>query len=512
MKIERKRVIVVGGGVGGLATANLLAAAGARVSVYEKDKQLGGRMGVHIEQGFKFDTGPSWYLMPRVFEHYYDLLGKRVQDEYNLTRLKPAYKVFFEHRQPLTVHGDLERDMDSFESVEIGAGQALRKYVHSARKTYEIALSYFLYTNFESIRDVLKPEVLVRGFSLLRLLMLPVHTYVSRYVRSKVLQQILEYPMVFLGSSPFTAPAMYSLMSALDFDEGVYYPQGGMYEVVKSLVRIGREKGVDYVSGVEIEEILVSGGTARGVRTVDGEEVLADIVISNADLHHTETKLLSDAASRTYPESYWRKKEPGISALLVYIGVKGPLPQLQHHNLFFVDTWRENFSAIYDESRMPQPASLYVCCPSKSDVTVAPNDSENLFILVPIPASITLSDAEQEGFVRDYLAQFASMAKINDFTQRVVVKRVFGPDDFRTRYYSWEASALGLSHRLSQSAVFRPRTKSKKVKNLYYVGGSTAPGIGVPMCLISAELVYKRIIGERRGGRVVAPSASRRSK
>lgn len=495
----KPKMVIIGAGIGGLATANMFAKAGYEVHVYEKNDQLGGRAGEKIAEGFRFDTGPSWYLMPGVFEHYFSLFDVSVKDELELQKLTPAYKVFYESHKPLTITGDATIDRELFESEEKGAGEALDSYVRESNEIYQLALKHFLYTNFSDPRDLLKKEVLLRSGTLLKLLTTSVHKRVASFVDSQPLQQILEYPMVFLGSSPFTAPAMYSLMSALDFKEGVYYPKKGIYSIITLLRNIGNSLGVVYHQGSDVERIITEGGYATGIRLTDGQVIDADIVISNADLHHTETRLL-EAGDQSYPEKYWQKKESGISALLLYLGVKGELPQLEHHNLFFVDNWESNFESIYADKDIPKSASLYVCKPSATDQDVAPEGTENLFVLVPLPTGLTLSPKEKDLLAKRFTKQLATSIKQPNLAKRIVYQEVFGPDDFESTYNAWEGTALGVSHLLKQSAFWRTPNKSKKVKGLYYVGGNTMPGVGLPMCLISAELVYKRITGDRRGG------------
>ncbi len=496
-----KHVVIIGAGIGGLATANLLAKAGYSVSVYEKNAAPGGRAGLLERDGFRFDTGPSWYLMPDVFKHYFELLDRDVSAELDLVRLSPAYKVFFESQPPLTITSNIDTDAATFESIEAGAGAQLRKYVADGDIVYQLSLRHFLYSNFTSLFDFLKRDILARSLSLLHRAVTPIDRYVSGFVHDQRLKQILEYPMVFLGTSPFAAPAIYSLMSALDFREGVFYPRGGMFTIIERLVSIGESLGVTYHFNAPVNHIKTQDGIAVGIQLSDGQEVVADIVISNADLHFTETKLL-DTSDQSYPQAYWQKKQAGPSALLMYLGVKGTLPTMEHHNLLFVDSWEQNFKDIYIDKRNPSPASIYVCKPSASDDTVAPDGHENVFILVPLPPDATVDDTDIESLADQYIAQFSQMTGINDFAERIVSRELFGPNDFRTKFHAWQATALGPSHILKQSALFRTSNKSKKVKNLYYVGGSTTPGIGLPMCLIGAELIYKRLAGDSRGGPV----------
>lgn len=496
----RKKVVIIGAGIGGLGTANLLAKAGFEVHVYEKDAIAGGRAGKKVEKGFTFDTGPSWYLMPEVFAHHYALLDESVDDWLQLRKLSPAYKAFFESGDPVVVTGNLKKDAATFESIEKGAGERLEKYVAQSKDIYRLSLDHFLYTNFESVNDFLRKAVLKKVGLLPMLLTRSIDSYVSGYVKNLRLKQILEYPMVFLGTSPFTAPAMYSLMSALDFDEGVYFPKGGMYSIIESMVSIGKKLGVHYHFKSPVKRIIVTNGEASRVELGDGKSVTADVVVSNADLHFTETSLL-EMRYQTYPKKYWQDKEPGPGALLLYIGLDKKQPQLEHHNLLLVDAWKENFDAIYNTLQIPKKASIYVSVTSRTDDSVAPKGHENIFVLVPLPSDLRLSDKKLEKLSDHYIRQIEEMTG-TDIRGHIVTQSMFKPSDFSDSLYSWRSSMLGQSHILKQSAFFRTPNKSKKVSNLYYVGANTTPGIGLPMCLIGAELVYKRLIGDKKGGRV----------
>jgi len=497
--IVARKVIIIGAGIGGIASASLLAKAGFNVHVYEKDSMAGGRAGVLKKDGFTFDTGPSWYLMPDVFEHYFNLMGESAAALMDLKRLNPAYKVFFEKADPITISGSLKKDARTFEKIEAGAGAALSKYVAKSRVIYDLSIDHFLYTNFEKLTDLTHRDILKHLPELPGLLLRPIDSYVRSFVKNRQLTQVLEYPMVFLGTSPFSAPAMYSLMSALDFDEGVYYPKGGMYQIIENMVSVAEKNGVTIHLDSPVSNIIVKDSQAVGIKLKGGDSIYADIVVSNADLHYTETQLLAPQ-HQTFPESYWTSKESGPSALLLYLGVKGSVPEFEHHNLLFVDDWKKNFNAIYKTKTIPKKASIYVSKTSQTD-NVSPKGSETLFVLVPLPTGLKLNTREANELADHYIAQIEAMTGVK-LADRLTVKELFKPSDFEKKFNSWQSSMLGQSHLLRQSAFFRTPNKSKKVQDLYYVGGSTVPGIGLPMCLIGAELVYKRIAGDKKGGRV----------
>ena len=488
------KVVIIGAGIGGLATANLLAKKGYEVHIYERHSAAGGRAGQKTQDGFLFDTGPSWYLMPEVFERYYNLLDTSAKEQLDLQRLNPAYRVYYEDGSQITITSDLEKDAATFESIESGAGQSLRKYVKKSELIYQLSLKRFLYSNFDTPRSILHTDIVRHGLTMMRLAFTPMYSYVRRFVTHPKLQKILEYPMVFLGSSPFQAPAIYSLMGALDFKEGVFYPQGGIYTIITSLERIGKELGVTYHYNQPVAQIKSQNGRATAIRLENGAVVTADSIISNADLHFTETQLLAPE-DQSYPEKYWARKQASPSALLMYLGVKGEIPEFPHHTLLFVDAWKENFKGIFTDKTPPEKASLYICKPSQTDDTVAPEGHENIFVLVPLPANMPLgqnSGEAAEKLADHYLEQIKFTTGV-DLADRQVTRSLFTPDDFSDVYNSWQSSMLGPSHILGQSAFFRTPNKSKKLPNLYYTGAGTMPGIGLPMCIIGAELVVERI-------------------
>lgn len=521
-----QRVVVVGGGITGLATAALLANDGHHVDLLEQGCELGGRAGSWERDGFRFDTGPSWWLMPEVFDHFFRLVGTTTEEQLDLVRLDPGYRVFFEGQgAPLDVAADEAGNRRLFEQVEPGAGDRLGEYLASAREVYDLAVQQFLYTSFQHVSAYAGRRVLRNGPRLAGLLSRSLASYVAARFEDPRLRQVLGYPAVFLGSSPDRAPAMYHLMSWLDLADGVRYPDGGFTRLIDAVAGVARARGARLHTGATATAIETTprggrlGKAARvsGVRYVDGDgatHVLpADVVVGAADLHHVETRLLPEEL-QTYPESWWERATSGPGAVLVNLGVRGALPELAHHTLFFTADWQANFDAIFEApTRVPDPASIYVCKPSATDASVAPEGCENVFVLVPVPADPGIGrggvdgsgDPEVEAVADRAVAMVADWAGIPDLAERVVVRRTVGPADFVHDLNSWSGGALGPAHVLRQSAFFRAGNTSRKVAGLHYAGYSTVPGIGLPMCLISAELVLKRLRGDRSTGPSVEP-------
>lgn len=532
------RVVVVGGGIAGLATAALLAREGHDVTVLERRETVGGRVATWAPDGYVFDLGPSWYLMPEVFERFFAALGTSVDAELDLRPLPAAYGVRLEDGTSIEVTDDPAANRAAFEARDPGSGERLDAYLRSASEVYELALDRFLYTDFSTVADWralasgLGPRRLARLAGLMRRSLWDEAGTVSRDVG---LRQVLGYPAVFLGTSPFAAPALYHLMSHLDLVQGVRYPVGGFSTIIDAITRLATAHGVKIRTGVEVDEILVEEtgprglvggrglarlpgrrgrrGEVRGVvvhetgagTTPARSTLAADVVVAAGDLHHTETRLL-EPRWQTYPQRWWEHRDPGFGAVLLCLGVRGPIDEIGHHTLFFTSDWHETFRAVLGpDHRVPDPASVYVCRPSATDPGVAPAGHENLFVLVPVPADVTLDDDDPRvaALADRVVEQIGTWAGIEGLADRVEVRRVVTPAYFERELHSWSGSALGPAHTLRQSAMFRSRGASARVDGLVYAGGTAIPGVGLPMCLISAHLAADRT------ARVLADRAAR---
>ncbi|RSZ63909.1 phytoene desaturase [Corynebacterium hylobatis] len=531
-KTMPRTAVVIGAGVAGLATAALLAREGVDVTVIERTDAVGGRAGdltVAGHEGFRWDTGPSWYLMPDAFDHFFRLLGTTTEEQFELADLHPAYRLFPEGDAPLDVPSGVEEAVSLFESLEPGAGEKLREYLDSAGDTYRIAIERFLYTTFSTPGPLLHRDVRERLGRLIGFLTRPLEDHVNERFEDRRLRQILTYPAVFLSSRPEDTPSMYHLMSHTDLVQGVRYPVGGFTAVIGAIHRLALEQGVRVCLDTEVTAITTAGAGRREratgvrVRGADGtvREIAADIVVSGADLHHTENRLLPERL-RTYPEKYFASRDPGLGTVLVMAGVRGRLPQLTHHNLLFSRDWSEDFAAVFDGPVPSRPLgashSIYVSMPSASDPEAAPEGHENLFILVPVPAAEEVGHGDAfrdsaspavEAIAEAAITEIAEWADIPDLAERIVVRRTMGPADFAERYHAWRGGSIGPGHSLRQSAFLRGRNASRKVDGLYYAGATTVPGVGVPMCLISAENVLKRLRGDASPGPLPEPGDAR---
>ena len=483
-----KKALVIGGGFGGLSSAALLAQDGWNVTVLEKNEQIGGRARYWEKDGYTFDMGPSWYLMPEVFERYFSLFGKKRASYYDLATIDPYYKVFFEESDPVELTPRFAENQDLFESFEPGGGAALKAYMEQSTYKYEVAMENFLYREYKHIGQFFNRRLMTEG---LRLGVLnKLDSFVSAYVKDHRAKQILEYAMVFLGTNPSQAPAIYSIMTHVDLSLGVFFPQKGMAGAAQGFATLCEELGVEIVTSAEVKKIVTEKGKAVGVET-DKTFIAADIVISSADYHHSE-QILLDKSVRSYNEAYWEKRVVAPSMFIAYIGLKRKLKNMEHHNLYFAKDWDKHFDDIFKNPKWPDDPCFYLSCISKTDPSTAPEGCENIFLLIPVAPGLEDSDQMRQAYF-DHVCEHVKRVTGEDLREDLQVKRLYSHRDFTKDYNAYKGTALGLSHTLLQTAVFRPRHQNKHIKNLYLTGQYTHPGVGVPMVLIASELIAKEI-------------------
>jgi phytoene desaturase len=471
--------------------------------------------------------GPSWYLMPDVFERFFAHFGRVPADYYDLEHLDPHYRVFFKEDRGgmdrrtdgglattapegsrvlgdpgpfreasadvVDVDGDRERMHAIFESYEASAGDAFEDYLNEARRAYEVGMEHFVYTDRGRFRDYLDWDVLcnARGLGLLG----SMSDHVAETFEHRKLRQLVQYSLVFLGGSPQNTPALYKLMSHVDFGLGVHYPDGGMSAVVDALVSLGDSLGVRYETGAAVDRIEGERGDFRVVS--DRRAITADVVLSNAGYAHTERSLLA-AGDRQYDEAYWADRTWAPSAYLLYLGVEGDLDALAHHTLVLPEDWDPHFAAIFDEPAWPADPAYYCCVPSETDESVAPAGHSTLFVLCPIAPGLEDGSTARDRLRELLLADLAHHTGV-DVRDRIVCEEDFCIAEFAERYNAPKGTALGLAHTLRQTGPLRPGHRSSALEGLYYAGADTRPGIGVPMSLISGEHAANAVLADAAG-------------
>lgn len=479
-----QQAIVIGSGFAGMSVATFLVDAGWDVTVLEKHDQPGGRARQLKAEGFTFDMGPSWYWMPDVFEHYFNRFGKKVSDYYELKRLDPSYRIYYPN-DIVDIPADYNAMKALFEKIEPGAGKQLDQFMEEAAYKYEVGIQKLVHKPGLSLTEFADMD-LVKGIFKLDVFA-SMKTHVQKYFSDPRLRELMEFPVLFLGALPEKIPALYSLMNYADVKLGTWYPMGGMYEIVKAMHQLAEEKGVKFLFNHNVESIATSDEVATGVVAND-TYFEADVVISGADYHFTDTHLLNHHY-QGYSEAYWSKRVMAPSCLLYYVGINKRLTDLPHHSLFFDTSFEKHGQEIYDDPKWPSDPLFYVSATTVTDPSGAPDGCENLFFLIPVASGLT-GDTEEirEQYFRQIIQRFEQ--RIGEpILDSIVYKKSYSVSDFVSDYNAFRGNAYGLANTLMQTAILKPSCRSKKVTNLYYTGQLTVPGPGVPPSLISGEVV-----------------------
>ena len=478
-----KHIIVIGAGFAGMSAACVLAKNGFRVTILEKNDQPGGRARVWEKDGFKFDMGPSWYWMSDVFENFFALFGKKPQDFYELKRLDPGYRIYFDKGDVINIPANMSELEALFEKIEPGSCINLRKFLAQGEYKYKVGMGEYVFRPSHTLGEFIDLNLIRKSFSMQLLTGMSKH--VRKYFKNPKLIKLLEFPVLFLGARPQDTPAMYSMMNYADLVLGTWYPMGGMNEIVKAIVKVAEELKVDIKLNTEVTKIEVVDKQASQVITNNGT-FEADFVIAGADYEHTDQQLV-DKPNRNYDRKYWDSRTMSPSALLFYIGINKKVNKIKHHNLFFDEDFEQHAKEIYTTPQWPEKPLFYVCCPSKTDDTVAPENCENLFFLIPLAPGLEDSETLREKYFEMVLNRFEQITG-ESIKDNIVVKRSYAMNDFKADYHSFKGNAYGLANTLSQTAFFKPAMRAKHIKNLLYTGQLTVPGPGVPPALISGQI------------------------
>ena len=478
-----KHIVVIGAGFAGLSATCVLAKAGFRVTVLERNDQPGGRARVWEQDGFKFDMGPSWYWMPDVFENFFALFGKKPQDFYELKRLDPAYRVYFDKDEVVDIPADMPELEILFESIEPGSSNKLKQFLAQAKYKYEVGMGEYVFRPSHTLGEFIDWNLIRKSFSMQLITSMSKH--VRKYFKDPRLIKLLEFPVLFLGAKPQDTPAMYSMMNYADLVLGTWYPMGGMHEIVKAMVNVAEDLGVDIKLNTEVTKIDVTDSLVSKIQTSKGI-FNADFVIAGADYEHVDQQLIAEP-NRNYDSKYWDSRTMSTSALLFYIGINKKLGDIKHHNLFFDEDFEQHAKEIYTTPKWPEKPLFYVCCPSKTDDTVAPAGCENLFFLIPLAPGLEDSETLRESYFNLIVNRFEKITG-ESIKDHIIVKRSYAMNDFKADYHSFKGNAYGLANTLGQTAFFKPAMQAKHIKNLLYTGQLTVPGPGVPPALISGQV------------------------
>ena len=482
-----KEIIVIGSGLAGMSCAAYLGKAGHRVTVIEKNSTYGGRLQTVSQQGYTFDSGPSWYWMPDIFDSFFEDFDKKTNDYYDLRRINPGYRVYFSEGEYFDLVENLDELKRNFSKIEKGGGRALQRYLDDAGEKYEVAVKKFMYKPSLSPLEYIHFDLIKRlgRLNLFR----PISKHIRQYFSNQKIIQMLEFPSLLLGAKPSDTPALYSIMNYADIVLGTWYPSGGIRSVAKAIYQVAKSQGVDFSFNQPVKKISINGNKATEVVT-NKSSYHADIVVANADYNHVEQTMLPKSY-QNYSKSYWEKRTMSPSALVFYVALNKKL-DLSHHTLFFDSDFKKHAREIYDNPKWPDEPLFYTSCVSKTDPKVAPENGEALFILIPVAPNLVDNEQTRKSYFQQVISRMELLIN-QDIKDHIVFSKSYAHRDFISDYNSFQGNAYGLANTLFQTAFLKPKIKNKKINNLYYTGQLTVPGPGMPPSLISGKIVADQI-------------------
>ena len=491
-----KKVVVIGAGMGGLATGLRLRYLGFDVTILEKQSRPGGRSNIIEDAGFRVDIGPTILVMKAAFEEAYRSFGQDINQRIDFVQLDPNYRIYYHDGDTLDLYSNMARLAGEVEKIEPGSAERLFRFIGESAKKYALGMD-FVDRNFDHLSDIANP---IAG---LRLLQTNAHQNLYRQVahffnQNDKLTKAFSFHSMFLGLSPFEALAMYSLITYADLALGMWYPRGGIYKIVEDMVALGDEMGLKLRTDAPVAEICIENGRTQGVMLQSGEFVPAEIVISNADLPYTYRKLIPSAYRGRFSDDQLDRMDYACSGFLLYLGVDRTYDHIQHQSLYFSEDYKANLDAIFKTKRLPEDPSFHMNIPTVTDPNLAPPGHSLIYLLAPVPNLSANIDWDQAApLLRTKLLDRLEQIVDPDIRRHIVWERQYRPTDWLADVNAPLGTAFGsLSQGFFQSAYFRPHNKADNIHGMYFVGQGTYPGIGMPMVMISSRLVTERVIAE----------------
>jgi len=491
--MKTKTITVIGAGIGGITAAIHLAQRGMHVTVVEKNTHPGGRCDRLSRVGHHFDTGPTLLIMPLLYDAEFRSLGTSLHEQFELLRVDPTYHLVFDDGSQLALTSDMKSIREQLETIQLGSFNGLLGYLQEGSRHYQLTLDNLVNRDFRKASDLLNVHTLASLFQLKPL----VNHYrnLSAYFDEPRLKAAFTFQDIYMGLSPFEAPATFSMMPYTELAHGVWYPKGGMYRIVETLMDLAREAGVEFIFDAAVKQIQTNSTHAKGVLLADGTPLDTDVVLANADLPYVYQNLLPNDGKS---DSFSRKRF-SCSVISFFWGMDKTYDSIGPHTLFLADGYRENFERIDRDLSLPANPSLYIHAPTRLDPSMAPHGEDTLIAIVPV--GHLSEDGEQNwSRLRDEARQHVfhrlESLGITDFKSHIKFEESYTPLSWRKRYNLTKGSTHGLAHTLTQMAYFRPSNRHPRYGNLYFVGASTHPGTGIPTAMVSGRLVSKRIVEE----------------
>jgi phytoene desaturase len=491
----KKSAVIIGAGIGGIATSIYLAKNGYDVTIYEKNSTPGGRCGQLIRDGHRFDLGATMLMMPDIYREVFGALGISLFEKNEIKPLEDLYKIYFDNNEVITFSTDKEKMKLQHEKIEPGSYEKSRKYVADGYEIFQIGIhkligrnfeNIFQFANFRNIGMLIKLKTYISNYS-----------YVKKFFLNQHLRMAYTFQNIYVGQSPFNSPALFSMVPAAELTEGSFFPTGGMYTIVENLLKEAVRSGVTFRFNTPVKEIKIKDKRAESVVINDGSEVKADIIVANADLPYVYRKLLPDRGKSRRLE----RKRYSCSAICYHWGLDKVYPQLGHHSVFLSDGFREGLDRIFKDKSISDHPSFYIHAPVRTDPGAAPAGQDTLSFIVGAGHIDKMKKQDWDELkikTRKALIDRLKQLGLEDIEEHIKFEICYTPESWESACNISRGSVFGsLAHNLLQMGYFRPHNQHSQYKNVYFVGGSTHPGNGIPNVLLSAKLTSERILNSK---------------
>ncbi|EOE6430048.1 phytoene desaturase family protein [Enterococcus hirae] len=490
-----KKIIVIGAGVAGLSAAVRLQKLGYEVTLYEKDRQVGGKMNQIKTAGFTFDLGPTIVMMPEIYREVFEFCGKDPDDYISMKKVDPMLKLYFNKEEPIEFSNDLIELTKTLENISPEDTQGYFAFLADIYQRYTIAKEAFITKSFRGFWDFYNPKSLWAGIRLRTFS--DAYTSISKFVKDDRLRKSLAFQTLYIGVSPYQGPSLYTIIPMIELFYGVYFIEGGMYTLATSLARLFEELGGKIVYETSVDEILIDNKIAKGIR-IGKEQVMADAIVCGADFPYAMKELIPDERKRgKYTNKKIAKFEYSCSCFLMYLGLDKKYPEEHLHSIYFAEDFKQNVDDLFERGKLPDDPSFYLYRPSLMDDSLAPEGQEGLYVLVPVP-ELSKYEKWTEQTMQAYRQKIIRLLKektiFKDIDEHIVSETLITPKDFSERFNAYNGATFGLKPTLKQSNYYRPHNKFSAAENLYFCGSSTHPGAGVPIVMQSANLAVEELL------------------
>ena len=490
-----KKIIVIGAGVAGLSAAVRLQKLGYEVTLYEKDRQVGGKMNQIKTAGFTFDLGPTIVMMPEIYREVFEFCGKDPDDYISMKKVDPMLKLYFNKEEPIEFSNDLIELTKTLENISPEDTQGYFAFLADIYQRYTIAKEAFITKSFRGFWDFYNPKSLWAGIRLRTFS--DAYTSISKFVKDDRLRKSLAFQTLYIGVSPYQGPSLYTIIPMIELFYGVYFIEGGMYTLATSLARLFEELGGKIVYETSVDEILIDNKIAKGIR-IGKEQVMADAIVCGADFPYAMKELIPDERKRgKYTNKKIAKFEYSCSCFLMYLGLDKKYPEEHLHSIYFAEDFKQNVDDLFERGKLPDDPSFYLYRPSLMDDSLAPKGQEGLYVLVPVP-ELSKYEKWTEQTMQAYRQKIIRLLKektiFKDIDEHIVSETLITPKDFSERFNAYNGATFGLKPTLKQSNYYRPHNKFSAAENLYFCGSSTHPGAGVPIVMQSAKLAVEELL------------------